>query len=191
MFYVQRSRFSRESNSTDGDLHRMAELAEATDKQEWEKVEVRRPLEAVFCFECGPSRAVRLGLAQWTLEAVVARRIRPCSAESAPYAAPNPADMFYFACRLSSMPVATPILVTRALPISPSLAISRRLLRPKPLFPRPFEVSRVWRMRERRAGWGSLQVLLPLTCTKNENVVDPRGLPAVLFSGTGWVWGIL
>jgi hypothetical protein len=42
----------------------MAELAEATDKQEWEKVEVRRPLEAVFCFECGPSRAVRLGLAQ-------------------------------------------------------------------------------------------------------------------------------
>jgi hypothetical protein len=64
MFYVQRSRFSRESNSTDGDLHRMAELAEATDKQEWEKVEVRRPLEAVFCFECGPSRAVRLGLAQ-------------------------------------------------------------------------------------------------------------------------------
>ena len=54
-----------------------------------------------------------------------------------------------------------------------------------------FEVLRVWRMRERRAGWGLLQVFLPLTFTENENVVDPRGLPAALFSGTGWVWGIL
>jgi hypothetical protein len=34
-----------------------------------------------------------------------------------------------------------------------------------------------------------LGVLFPLTFTQNENAVDPRGLRAVLFSGTGWVWG--
>ncbi len=41
---------------------RMAELVLAAEKKEWTKVEVRRPLEAVFSTECGPWRAVRLGL---------------------------------------------------------------------------------------------------------------------------------
>ncbi len=63
----------------------MAKVFAAAQKKEWEKVEVRRPLEAVVYSECGPSRAVRLGLGQWTLEAFVARRTRPCYAGSSPY----------------------------------------------------------------------------------------------------------
>ncbi len=63
----------------------MAGVLSAAQKQEWEKVEVRRPLEAVVYSECGPSRAVRLGLGQWTLEAFVARRTRPCQADPSPY----------------------------------------------------------------------------------------------------------
>jgi hypothetical protein len=35
----------------------------------------------------------------------------------------------------------------------------------------------------------SLGVLFPLTFTRNENIVDPRGRRAVLFSGTGWALG--
>jgi hypothetical protein len=38
------------------------ELVDAAERREWEKVEVRRPLEAVVHSECGPTRAVRLGL---------------------------------------------------------------------------------------------------------------------------------
>jgi hypothetical protein len=38
------------------------ELVKAAEKHEWEKVKVRRPLEAVVYSECGPTRAVRLGL---------------------------------------------------------------------------------------------------------------------------------
>ena len=60
------------------------ELVEAASNEEWEKVEVRRALEAVLSSERGPCRAVRLGLGQWTLEAVHARLFRPCSAESSP-----------------------------------------------------------------------------------------------------------
>ncbi len=63
----------------------MAGVHSAAQKQEWEKVEVRRPLEAVVYSECGPSRAVRLGLGQWTLEAFVTRRTRPCYDDSSPY----------------------------------------------------------------------------------------------------------
>jgi hypothetical protein len=40
-----------------------AELVEAARNAEWEKVEVRRPQEAVFSSECGPLRAGRPGLA--------------------------------------------------------------------------------------------------------------------------------
>ncbi len=57
-----------------------------------------------------------------------------------------------------------------------------------------FEVSHVWRMRERRAGWGVLRVRSEYSCRERlpkRNVVDPRGMPAVLFSGTGWDWGSL
>ncbi len=52
----------------------MAEVYSAAEKRDWETVEVRRPLEAIFSSECGPSRAVRLGLVQRPLQAVVARR---------------------------------------------------------------------------------------------------------------------
>ena len=45
------------------------ELIEAAVNQDWEKVKVRRPLEAVSSTEYGPSRSVCLGLGQWTLEA--------------------------------------------------------------------------------------------------------------------------
>ncbi len=48
-------------------------------------------------------------------------------------------------------------------------------------------------MRERGARWRVLKVRseysLPLTVTQPENIVDPRGEPAVLCSGTGWVLG--
>jgi hypothetical protein len=50
-------------------------LVEAAKNGEWEKVEVRRPLEVVFSSECGPSRSVRLELGQWDL-----RRRTPDSA---------------------------------------------------------------------------------------------------------------
>ncbi len=60
------------------------ELVESASKKHWEKVEVRRALEAVPSSECGPSRAVRLGPGQRTLEAFVARWTRPCYAESSP-----------------------------------------------------------------------------------------------------------
>ena len=60
------------------------ELIEAVKKQDVEKVEVRRPLVAGYSTEFGPSRAVCLGLGRWTLDAVVARPIRPCWVESSP-----------------------------------------------------------------------------------------------------------
>ena len=61
------------------------ELIKAVQNQDAEEVEVRRLLEAVSSTESGPSRGVGLGLGQWTLDAVVARPIRPCYAESSPY----------------------------------------------------------------------------------------------------------
>ena len=112
----------------------MAKVFAAAEKKEWEKVEVRRPLEAVVYSECGPSRAVRLGLGQWTLEAFVARRTRPCCADSSPYVSSG--ANFGFACRRSFVPVRTPRSVTRTLPChlaespdfspppSPAIAIS-------------------------------------------------------------------
>jgi hypothetical protein len=60
------------------------ELIKAVKNQDVETVEVRRPLEAGSSTESGPSRGVCLGLGQWTLDAFVARPIRPCWAESSP-----------------------------------------------------------------------------------------------------------
>ena len=113
------------------------ELVDAARKREWERVEVRRPLGGDFNSECGPLRAVCLGLCQSTHEAVVARRTRPCSAECSPLrrhmkpsshaelglALPNaapcvrrpPGDL-EFARRRSSMRVTTLIHVTCTLP---------------------------------------------------------------------------
>ena len=64
------------------------ELIEAVREQDVEKVEVRRPLEAVSSTESGPSRGVCLGLGQWTLDAVVAIPIRPCCVDSPYFVAP-------------------------------------------------------------------------------------------------------
>ena len=60
------------------------ELVESASKEQWEKVEVRRALEAVPSSECGPSRAVRLGLGQRTL-------LKPSSHAGLGLAMPNPA----------------------------------------------------------------------------------------------------
>jgi hypothetical protein len=94
---------------------------------EWEEVEVRRPLEAVVYSECGPSRAGRPGLCKWTLGAFVARRTRPCCAESSLHVT-RPLGNAETDCRGSSVPVRTPRSVTRTLPL-PSPTIPRRLIR--------------------------------------------------------------
>ena len=71
------ARESTRLGSTDSP-HKRMELIQAVKNQDVEKVEVRRPLEAVSSTESGPSRGVCLGLGRWTLDAVVARPIRPC-----------------------------------------------------------------------------------------------------------------
>jgi hypothetical protein len=91
------------------------ELIEAVKEQDFDEVEVRRLLEAVSSTEYGPSRGVCMGLGQWTLDAVVARPIRPCCAESSPYVRHSSGN-FDAACRRSSVPVTTPGSVTRTLP---------------------------------------------------------------------------
>jgi hypothetical protein len=119
-------RFRREN-------HERMELVEAVKKQDVEKVEVRRPLEAGSSTEFGPSRGVCLGLGQWALEAVVARPIRPCCVESSPHVRHQSGNCDA-ACRRTSVPVRTSSSVTRTLPcrlaeshnfsLSPSLAIA-------------------------------------------------------------------
>ena len=94
--------------------HRM-KLIEAVKKQDLETVEVRRPLEAGSSTESGPSRGVCLGLGRWTLDAVVARPIRPCWVESSPYVRHQSGNSDA-ACRRSSVPVRTSSSVTRTLP---------------------------------------------------------------------------
>jgi hypothetical protein len=91
------------------------ELIEAAKNQDVERVKVLRPLEAVSGTEYGPSRAVCLGLGQWTLDAVVARPIRPCCAEST-HCVRRRSGKFDVACRRSSGKVRTPRSVTRTLP---------------------------------------------------------------------------
>ncbi len=100
--------------STDWFVSRM-ELFQAAENEEWEEVKVRRPLEAVPSTECGPSRGVCMGLGQWTLDAVVARPIRPCRVESSSCVR-RPSGNLGDACRRSSGKVRTPRSVTRALP---------------------------------------------------------------------------
>ncbi len=95
------------------------ELVEAVKKQDVEKVEVRRLLEAVSSTESGPSRAVCLGLGQWTLDAVVAGPVRPCCAESSPSVGHQSRDCDA-ACRRTSVPVRTSSSVTRTLPCRPA-----------------------------------------------------------------------
>jgi hypothetical protein len=163
------------------------ELIEAAKNIDVEKVKVRRPLEAVCCTENGPSRAVCLGLGQWTIDAVVARPIRPCCAESSPYVR-RPSGTFDDACRRSFVPVTTSRSVTRTLPCrlaesqnfspppSPAIAVSATFLS-------------LARLMDARAGCEMAStpsppgVLFPSTVTKNENAADPRGLRAGLCFG--------
>ena len=114
------------------------ELIEAVREEDSETVKVRRLLEAVSGTECGPSRGVCLGLGQWTLDAVVARPIRPCCVESSPYVRHHSGN-FDAACRRSSVPVRTSRSVPRTLPCrlaeshnfspppSPAIAVSATL----------------------------------------------------------------
>ena len=94
---------------------RMEQLIKAVQEQDVEKVKVRRRLEAVSSTECGPPRAVCLGLGQWTLDAVVARPIRPCCVESSPYVRRQSGNCDA-ACRRTSVPVRTSSSVARTLP---------------------------------------------------------------------------
>ena len=68
---------------------------------------MRRLQEAVSGSEYGPWRGVYTGLGQWTLDAVVARPIRPCCAESPPCVRRRSGNCDV-ACRRSSVPVTTP-----------------------------------------------------------------------------------
>ncbi len=96
-----------------GSLQERMELIKAVEEQDVEKVEVRRILEAVSSTEYGPSRAVCLGLGQWTLDAVVARPIRLCQIQPC---VRHQSGNFDAACRRSSVPVRTSSSVTRTLP---------------------------------------------------------------------------
>jgi hypothetical protein len=58
----------------------MATLVQAAESQEWEKVEVRRPLEAAFYSERGPSRGAPLELGRRTL---IVCRIHPTTSRLA------------------------------------------------------------------------------------------------------------
>jgi hypothetical protein len=98
-----------------GSHQKRMELIQAVKEQDVEKVKVRRPLEAVSSTECGPPRAVCLGLGQWTLDAVVARPIRPCCVESSPYVRRQSGNCDA-ACRRTYLPVRTSSSVTRTLP---------------------------------------------------------------------------
>jgi hypothetical protein len=98
-----------------GLLPERMELIEAVQEEDLETVEVRRQLEAVSSTECCPSRGVCLGLGQWTLDAVVARPIRPCCVESSPCVRQHSGNSDA-ACRRSFVPVRTSSSVTRTLP---------------------------------------------------------------------------
>ena len=137
------------------------------------------------------ARAVRLKLGQCTIDAVVARPIRPCYAECSPYVR-RPSGALDSACRRSYVPVRTPRSVTCTLPcpycrVSQFLAASFARNRRVPDFLK-FGTFGGCASGERVGECSeSSEYSLPLTFTQNENAVDPRGLRAVLCSGTGWV----
>ena len=87
------------------------------EEEDVEKVKVRRLLEAVSGTEYGPWRGVCMGLGQWTLDAVVARPIRPCCVESSPHGR-HQSRKFDAACRRSSVTV----------PVGASSSVTRRTL---------------------------------------------------------------
>ena len=144
-------RLDRLVSTESGRFQERMELIEAVQEEDVEKVEVRRLLEAFLGTESGPSRGVCLGLGQWTLDAVVARPIRPCCVESSPYVRQHSCNLDA-ACRRSSVPGTTSRSVTRTLPCrlaespdfspspSPAIAVSAT-----------FELWHVWWMRERGA----------------------------------------
>ena len=166
----------------------MAELYFAAKNQEWYKVEVSRPLEAVVYSERGPPRAVPLGFRLRTLEAFVASRIRPAMPNPPPDVAPRPAGNYSFACRGFSVPVTKSITKTRALPCrraesrnfsplaSPAIVVSATFLS----FARLADA-------QAAAGWAWLPLTFPRT-----RPVDPLGHRPVCFRvpvGRSTLWG--
>jgi hypothetical protein len=162
------------------------ELVEAAKTQHWERFKVRRPRPlltpsvvrrepSVLRSVSGPSKPS------------VARRIRPCCAASS---ALRQAPLRQFRFRMQALLRAgedakfrgsyAPLPYCR---ISPFLAAS-------------FARNRRFRDFLKFGTFGGCasgerdgEYSLPLTFSQNENAVDPRGLLAVLFLGTGWDWG--
>ena len=171
------------------------ELIKAVRKKGVETVKVRRILETVSSTASGPSRAVCLGLGQWTLDAVVARPVRPCCAESSPCVGHQSGDCDA-ACRRTSVPVTTSSSVTRKPPCrlaeSPDFSPP-----PSPAIAVPATFRSLARLMDARAGCELASTRSPpgvlsfrQRLPKTETVVDPRGERAVLFSGTGLGTGV-
>jgi len=140
---------------------------------------VRRLLGAVYSTEYGPSRGVCLGLGQWTLDAVVARPIRPCCVESSPCVR-HQSGKFDAACRRSFVPVRTSSSVTRTLPCR--LAESRNFSPPpSPAIAVPATFSSLPRLMDARAGCEMVttpsprEYSQPLTVTQNRTYSRPSG----------------
>ena len=99
------------------------ELIRAVREEDWERVKVRRPLEAVSGTEYGPSRGVCMGLGQWILEAfrrtpdsaLLCRVYFPASGPLG-FQTEGPSGNCDIACRRSSVPVTTSRSVTCTLP---------------------------------------------------------------------------
>ena len=142
--------------------------------------------------EYGPSLGVCLGLGRWTLDAVVARPIRPCCAESSPYVRHSSGN-FDAACRRSSVPVTTPGSVRRTLPCR--LAESHRFSPPpSPAIAVSATFRSVARLVDGRAGCemattpSPLGVLSTVDGYPNRLTLGARVL--FCFSGTGWGHGV-
>jgi hypothetical protein len=155
------------------------ELIEAVKKQDVQKVEVRRQLEAISITEYGPSRGVCLGLGRWTLDAVVARPIRPCWVESSPYVRHQSGNCDA-ACRRSSVPVRTSSSVTCTLPCR--LAESHNFSPPpSPAIAVPATFLSLPRLMDARAGCemattpSPREYSLSLTATQNRTYSRPSG----------------
>jgi hypothetical protein len=116
-------------------------------------------------------------LQQRTLEAFVARRTRPCHAESGPLeVVPRSVGNVSFSMQ-RRLHACHDVMFRDSYAPLPQCRISgllRRRLRQQSPFPRPSEVSHVWWMRKRRAGWGICRVSLPSKFSKLI-FVDPLG----------------
>ncbi len=152
------------------------ELVKAVFDQDFEKVKVRRPLEAASGTEYGPSRGACMGLGQWTLDAVVARPIRPCCAESTSLRRRRSGN-FRVACRRSSGTVTTSRGVMSTLPChiaeSPNFSPP-----PSPAIAVSATFRRLARLVDARAGSGMASSRLGVLFTVNVYPKRKRGRPS-------------